>query len=905
MSITETLQGLGSWSAQFQDIPQDLLDKIQYFGHVAVHVGRVDYRTEGDSALSSSRYTGVVRKKTGDGNLLTVGGPGMAMWLGDEDQKGAVIETLLTFNTQTFQNTVRGLLPTSGAITEGTIYNLASTFSGSFQYVSPREAINYVTSTLNAVWRVNGDGTLDAGLETDLFVTLPKTVVSRKEQGTDMVLRALLGSLSTNQDVEDFTTRVLLLAQGDGASTVTADADINPGLNPYKDVHGNIAAFTRLVSESTTDSTNADARAQLQLNRFSGTRNALTMSSSDYDIRGDVKVGDYIWVHDPELGVVDIANEVVFRGKLIYPMKLQLTEMTTPLDTRMSIGYRDWNGVWYNLSDYFVVESGDSTLVVGGYNRSLVSGDGGTAGSRPVADTSIPGIPTWVTPFQMSVYQSPVNGDTKAQVMLEWTRPNNTDGSSIADGDHYEIRWRNSSTPLFPVRWADLTTYRWGDVKASGGTWAEPIQYTIGDWHYTAVPFDSLKFLMQELTSNMPYEAQIRAVDGWTPPNAGSWSTLTAFQTLGDTYPPATPAPPSVAASKLAIQVTHLLGRSDSGTFNLDLDLHHLEVHGSYEPNFNPDDSTLVGKMIANAGMITGQVPVVQSFNIDKLFPVYFKVIAVDNAGNKSSPSSAAQATAELIDDAHITDLTVSKVTAGTISADWLIGANIRTGTSGARVGLYSGGLYTYNDNNDLTFLINGFNGDVYSGGNLTLDGNIQMPGAVRVFDGFQIQAELGLLSDSTYGLALRNGSNQLLRLQDFVFGPTYQYIGGSEGTLSTSYTNLGTFGPSATVYIGATRRCMVLISAYVTVYNAMALMTFQVSGASSISSTSALTAYSDVGSTDCGVTVLEATQIDFLDASVGLNQGYNTFTAKYAATNQRSSPSATWAGRRITVLPY
>jgi hypothetical protein len=269
VAITETLQGLGGWEIQLTNIPQDTVDKINYFGHIAVHVGRVDYRIEGDAALSSSRYTGVVRKKVGDKESLKLSGPGMAMWLGDEDKKGAVIEDLTTFTAATFQNTIRGLLPASGAITEGTIFNLPSTFSGSFQYVSPREAIDYVTSTVGAVWRVNGNGTLDAGLESDLFVTLPRTILNRQEAGVDMQLRAFLGSVSTDQDVEDFTTRVVLIAQGDGAAVATADADIDPGKNPYKDVHGNFVALTRLVSESTTDAGNADARAQLQLNRFS------------------------------------------------------------------------------------------------------------------------------------------------------------------------------------------------------------------------------------------------------------------------------------------------------------------------------------------------------------------------------------------------------------------------------------------------------------------------------------------------------------------------------------------------------------------------------------------------------------------------------------------------------------
>ncbi|MFF4617343.1 hypothetical protein [Nonomuraea jabiensis] len=53
--------------------------------------------------------------------------------------------------------------------------------------------------------------------------------------------------------------------------------------------------------------------------------------------------------------------------------------------------------------------------------------------------------------------------------------------------------------------------------------------------------------------------------------------------------------------------------------------------------------------------------------------------------------------TALLVDDAHISDLTVTKVTAGTVSANWLLGASIRTASSGQRVELNATGLHGFN----------------------------------------------------------------------------------------------------------------------------------------------------------------------------------------------------------------
>lgn len=713
MAVTEVLKGLGSWNLTLRGVPQETVDAIRYFGHVAIHSGSdYDYRVAKDSALTSSRYTGVLRKKEGDSASLVVAGCGMAVWLGDEDKKGEVYETLQTFAATSFENTIRALLP--DAVSEGTLFNIAQNYTGSFVFQSPREAIEYVCETLGAEYIVRGDGTIDAGLISDLYAVNPKALLDRRSTGVDMALRAMLGEFKTSQDVEDFTTRVVLLANGSAGALVTADADINPGINPYRDIHGNPVKWTRLVSESATDTGNADARAQLALNRFTSTRDAMTLSSTDYDVKGDVQVGDYIWVHDPELGIVDGNNEVLFRGERYNAMKLRLTEMTWGVPQDFSVGYRDWSGNWYNLTDYVVPEAANSaTLVVGGYNRSLNSGaDGGAGGSRPIPDTSIPGQTSWVTPFLQSVYQSAVNGDTKAQVQLKWLRPNNTDGSSIVDGDHYEIRWRNSSAPLFPSTHAQMSLFTHGQLNSTGGTHAQPIQYPVGPWNYATAPWSELTYLLQELAPNMPYEAQIRAVDGASPANPGDWSIAAGFQTSGDTLAPATPAPPEAYASRIAVQIVHHLGRADGGNYNLDRDLHHFDVFGSYEPNFTPGPLTLLGKIQADYGMITGGIPAVGTIQVESTVPTYFKVTAVDASGNASEPSVAVQQTALLIDDAHISNLTVSKVSAGTIQSDWLLGAHIRTGVTGARVQLNFAGMQAFNAANVETMSIDSATGD-------------------------------------------------------------------------------------------------------------------------------------------------------------------------------------------------
>lgn len=690
MAVTEVLRALGSWGVTLSpEIPREVWDKITYFGHIAIHAGPVDVRVAGDSALTSARYVGVVRGISND-DTYRLSGPGLAMWLGDEDGKGPVIENLLTITTQTLENATRLIVPpASSALLEGTYFNMPGNplFTGTFQWQTQREALNYLTDTLGAEWRVRGAGLLDVGPASSLFVTTPTTIVARKLTGRDMSLNGFPGALGTSRDVNDFTTRVVLLRDDGSGGTASASADILIGLNPYKDLHGATLRMTRLVSETTTDDTNAAARAQLQLNRFTSTRNALTLSTDAYDVKGDAAVGDYLWVHDPDLGITDPANEVRFRGAVLTPMKLRLTEMTWPIVAGMTVAYRNAVGGWYDLTPYLIPETGETTLVVGGFNKTLSDGSDGGGGVRPQPqpNLTIPAAPTWITPFLQGTYQSALTGETKSQAQLTWTLPVNTDGSVVTDLDYYEVRYRSASTPLFPVTHAQMAVYTHAQLAANGGTFGQPIHYATGDWQYTRVPAGQLSAMVYELTPAMPYEAQVRAVDNAVPANAGAWSSLTSWQTLDDTIAPATPAAPEVAASLIAIQITHRLGRSDGGTFNLDRDLHHFEVHGSSAPTFTPvgdtvGTGTLLGRLTANWGMIVGQIPVVGKIQVSSVVPIYFKVIAVDNSGNKSTPSPYAVSTALLIDDAHISDLTVSKVTAGTISASWIMAGEIRTG---------------------------------------------------------------------------------------------------------------------------------------------------------------------------------------------------------------------------------
>lgn len=720
MAVTEVLQSLGSFEFKLSgNIPREVLDSLDYFGHVAILPGRVDTVQSGDNSLTAARYVGVIRKKkisSGDDSEVSddiaIGGVGVAFWLGDDDSnrgKGAIYEVPQTFTNQTFANTVRALLP--DAVTEGTLYSVTGTFTGQFVYQTPRSAIQYVCDTMSTTsvpvsWRVNGNGTLDAGPESNLYVTNPTCVVVRKGFGEDVSMRALEGTVEVDQDMEDFSTRVVLLAEGEGSTVATGSADISGALNPYRDLHGNSLVLTRLESESETSTSNADVRAQLQLNRFTGTRDALTLSADDYDVHGTFSVGDYIWVYDPDAGLVDTNNEIIFRGERLNPMKLQVHETSWSITSGYSIGYRDRNGNWTDLTDYVTYENqADSKITVGEFSRTLSVSSGETVGTRPNADTSTPASGSWVTPFQVVNYQDDL-GFTRSRVLLSWNAPNNTDGTTVLDGDHYEIQVRVDTDAIYPQTWSSLSSTQWNSLN----TWDQPFTPALSAWQTFYVAWGESTYFLNDLATGVGYDVRIRLVD--TAGNIGDW-VETTFVTTQDNIPPSTPAFPQVAGSRIAVQVTHELGKATGGTYNLEQDLDHLEIHVDYEPHFTPSGTTLKGRVIANQGMITGQIPAVATVQVEEISARYVRVVAVDKAGNKSLASDAASATALLIDDAHISDLTVSKVTAGTITADWIVGARIKTADSGARVELNNEGLQAFNAAGAQTVDIDSSTGDV------------------------------------------------------------------------------------------------------------------------------------------------------------------------------------------------
>lgn len=711
----------GSWSVTLSpDTPRTILDALKYYQHVVVSTGRHNPQLEGSSLFSSGRFTGFITgldfsSKNADQGII-VSGDCMASWLGNGSGVGPVIEGNNTpgssgngaqFTSAAYSTVVNTLVGVS-SLKVGTIYPMptSATYTGGFIWQTVNKALTSFASQITqgalatqiAEWRANNNGTVDFGPVASLYRTTPITAIVPNSPGLDMSIRGLDGVAELIEDVKDYTTRTVVLASGSGTATAvgTANAaDVGASV-PYTDFYGNTVAMTRMISASGVSSVNATVSAQAALIPYTTPADQVRLSSTEYDIKGDLVCGDYVWLYDPDAGFIDTtgSNEIVFRGQRINPTLQRVIQVNWPITSDMTVAYRGQDGTWYDLTDYVQFEDGTATnLTVGGYNRNLVPTSEPVNG-RGNPDTTIPGVPVFGA-HSTTVYQSSSDGRTRAQIQVTWSTPANTDGTTMIDLDHYEIQYRPdlgifAQNPSYNQ--LQSAGYTYNALNALGGTYKQLIPQAVSNWKVTFVAGGTNTLLIQELTPGVNYDFQIRAVDTANPPNNGAWSATTTIQASADTIPPPTPDAPTVATNMASVQVTWDCGTSDGATFSQAVDLHHVEVHGSYDPLFVPSNATKLGNLPANVGNITGQIPVVGSFTIPPGQPpaqnMYIKLIAVDEAGNKSNPSASAGSTATLWSNAYITDLSVSKLTAGTITASIILGSTISTASTGARVTL-------------------------------------------------------------------------------------------------------------------------------------------------------------------------------------------------------------------------
>jgi hypothetical protein len=367
----------GQWSLRFsQDTPKSVLDKLNWqvtatagFGHVCIFPTRLNPKLYSTAQLLSlSRYTGVLREWTDE---FTVGGPGPAFWLGDENAAGDLLETAVGYSASTLSTWVGGLRPVS--LNAGSVAGIGS-HTGSYQWVTRRAALDAVCAAIGAEWKITPALALDANTAANLW---PDTdvVITRRAESRDIVITGLRTTrITSGIDLIDYTTKVRTSSKAGIGSATTSTA--------FKDINGNTVELVRYVE--TPEAEDANAAATAILGSVLSARKNVQLSSDVYDIRRDLEPGQWVYVYDPDIGLVDSTYKIQYAGQHITPARLRVHSITWPVQEGMGVAFRDGDGNWTDLTDWIEWESGDTTLDVGGYARTAL-GSVGASGTPQLA----------------------------------------------------------------------------------------------------------------------------------------------------------------------------------------------------------------------------------------------------------------------------------------------------------------------------------------------------------------------------------------------------------------------------------------------------------------------------------------------------------------------------------------
>lgn len=345
-------------------------------GHIVITPGQMPAGTADATILGLALYTGRIEERPSRGSIE---GKGIAAWLGNDDGT-TVIETAITKSAATLTTWITDLLV--NGITVGTITN-TSTHSNTYVYVTYREAIDQVCLATGAEYELRPNFTINAAAPATLFGA-PTVVITRKPEGVDGQYRGIEGGLLDQAVTANRQARKIVVVGQAGATGSATNAGLL-----LKDKAGNAPTLTRLVDAASEPAANLAGLAQATLN-LSGVRREFNVSSTSPGVRNYVRPGSYVYVYDVDSGITDPANQIVFRGEVISPLKVRVLSLSWPIERGMGVYLRSnaATPVYTDLSDVIEFDDGDAFWTVGSERVYESSGSVARLGDNPAIATA-------------------------------------------------------------------------------------------------------------------------------------------------------------------------------------------------------------------------------------------------------------------------------------------------------------------------------------------------------------------------------------------------------------------------------------------------------------------------------------------------------------------------------------
>lgn len=317
-----------------------------------------------------------------------------------------------------------------------------------------------------------------------------------------------------------------------------------------------------------------------------------------------------------------------------------------------------WSSIDFTTNHFFKLATVDV------FNQEALSSSvSGSPLAYDSTDKAPPSNPAWASSWFDSEVDLSNKYNAVANVTLTWTANGETDLGA------YIVRYKKTSDSV------------WSQVRVNG----------------TALTPPATTVKIYGLAADTNYSFELAAVDKTGNTSAFVAAPGNGTTTKDTTVPPATSAP-TVAPYLGQLNVVWD-GKSATNT-TMPADLSVVEIHVSQTNNFTPSISTLVSMMVAS-GIDGSQKSLISGLSYGVTY--YFKLIAVDFAGNKSPASAQGSGMPQrltstdvgsneiitessniknaIIDDAKISSLNAAKIVTGEIAVDQRISAGPLIGT--------------------------------------------------------------------------------------------------------------------------------------------------------------------------------------------------------------------------------
>jgi len=361
--ITERLMKPGRWDVKFKpNAARWARQAADYCDHIVVtHERILPIGGFSDATIKAAAlYTGVIL----DRSARELAGEGLAWWLGTDDGRGDVLDTAVTQSAATLSTWITALLPAS--ITAGTVTNTGTSLTASLQWTTRREAIDYVCRSVGAEWKISPAGALSAAAPGTLHAayTTPTAVITRHNQSSEGSLKGIdAADLRMGGTLGGYSTKIIVVGKnGDGAAVATGSATNS---TTFKDLQGNDVVLERLVNAPTAPATDITTMATNTAALFSAARTSVKLTSDAYAATTRVAPGDNVWAYDLDEGIVDTANQVVWRGTVLPAMKLRCKSITWGVQSGMGVYVRSKTGTYTDITDQIIYDTQPGEWEVG------------------------------------------------------------------------------------------------------------------------------------------------------------------------------------------------------------------------------------------------------------------------------------------------------------------------------------------------------------------------------------------------------------------------------------------------------------------------------------------------------------------------------------------------------------